>query len=80
MYQKKFDFPNGYGASVICHSQSYGGSEGLCEVAVLKNGKICYDDDLPSLLEVQVDGVIGHLDFGEVQHLLTRIQGLTTKE
>ena len=32
-YEYKFD--NGYGASVVCHSGSYGGNKGLYEIAVL---------------------------------------------
>ena len=35
---------NGYGLSVACHDGSYGGSEGLYEIALLKDDKIVYDD------------------------------------
>jgi len=41
-----FKFPNGYGASVICNPYSYGGARGLYELAVLRNGHICYDTHL----------------------------------
>tara|TARA_Y100001972_G_scaffold105614_1_gene133305 strand:+ start:766 stop:1008 length:243 start_codon:yes stop_codon:yes gene_type:complete len=35
---------NGYGLSVACHEHSYGGKEGLYEIALLKDNKIIYDD------------------------------------
>ena len=35
---------NGYGLSVACHEHSYGGNEGLYEIALLKDDKIVYDD------------------------------------
>ena len=35
---------NGYGLSVACHEGSYGGNEGLYEIALLKGDKIVYDD------------------------------------
>ena len=31
---------NGYGLSVACHEHSYGGKEGLYEIALLKDDKI----------------------------------------
>ena len=36
---------NGYGLSVACHDGSYGGSEGLYEIALLKGDKIHYDQE-----------------------------------
>jgi len=36
------EFPNSYGASVICNPWSYGGKEGLYELAVLHDGQLCY--------------------------------------
>ena len=36
---------NGYGLSVACHEHSYGGSEGLYEIALLKDDKLHYDDE-----------------------------------
>ena len=41
--QKIYSFPNGYGASVIKHEGSYGGSDGLWELAVLKEEELCYN-------------------------------------
>ena len=41
-----FHFANGYGASVVSHAHSYGGEEGLCEIAVLRDDKLCYTTPL----------------------------------
>lgn len=38
----RLDFPNGYGVSVVCGDRSYS-SDGTYELAVLRDGKICYD-------------------------------------
>ena len=66
-------FRNGYGASVVRHSFSYGGSEGLYELAVLKGkeGKsvLCYDTPVTSDVE-------GHLTPRKVTGLLKRIEAL----
>jgi len=34
---------NGYGLSVACHDHSYGGKDGLYEIALLKGDKLHYD-------------------------------------
>ena len=47
------EFPNGYGASVIRHDFSYGGKDGLWEMAVLKEGDLCYNTHI-------TNDVIGH--------------------
>ena len=35
-YVKRYYFSNGLGASVVCHSGSYGGHEGFFELAILE--------------------------------------------
>ena len=67
--QKVYSFPNGYGASVIKHKGSYGGDKGLWEMAVLKEGELCYDTPI-------TNDVIGHLNDPEVDRLLRQIKQL----
>lgn len=69
-YQKIYTFGNGYGASVVCSAMSYGGNQGLFEVAVLDaTGRIVYDT-------VVSNDVIGFLDFAGVADVLQQIQNL----
>jgi len=63
-------FDNGYGASVVSHQFSYGGKDGLFELAVLdKNGKLTYDTPI-------TDDVIGYLTPEKVTEILIQIQDL----
>lgn len=69
-YQKTYTFDNGYGASVICNQSSYGGDNGLFELAVLdKNGNICYDTPITS-------DVIGYMTHDHVVRVLKDIESL----
>ena len=69
-YQKRYKFANGYGASVVSHEFSYGGSQGFFEVAVLdSNGDLCYDTPV-------TNDVIGYLDFAGVAEVLESIESL----
>jgi hypothetical protein len=62
-------FENGYGASVIRHKYSYGGVDGLYELAVLDSeGEIHYDNP------VAEGDVHGYLTEDDVTELLKRIQ------
>ena len=66
----KIMFENGLGASVIKTSFSYGGKNGLYEVAVLDtDGEITYDTDVTS-------DVIGHLTPEQVTETMAFIQAL----
>jgi len=49
---------NGYGLSVACHEHSYGGKEGLYEIALLKGDQLHYDNEWTD--------VRGYLTKGEV--------------
>lgn len=63
-------FDNGYGASVVCHNYSYGGKQGLYELAVLdKDGDLTYDTPI-------TDNVMGNLTPEEVTDILIQIQDL----
>ena len=63
-------FENGYGASVVKGEYTYGGKDGLYELAVLdKDGKLCYDTPV-------TDDVEGHLSEDKVTKLMKQIQKL----
>jgi hypothetical protein len=63
-------FSNGYGVSVVRHRFSYGGGDGLYELAVLKNGDLCYETPI-------TNDVVGHLTEEDVTDLLQQIQNLS---
>lgn len=66
----KLQFDNGYGISVVSHSESLGGDEGLYEVAVLdSNGRITYDTPITK-------NVLGYLDDSDVTEIMEKIQDL----
>ena len=44
--QTRYYFPNGFGASVVCHENSYGGEEGRYEMALLKGDELHYNEAL----------------------------------
>jgi hypothetical protein len=67
-------FENNYGASVVKHDSSYGGKDGLYELAVTQydeNGDwdICYDTPITS-------DVLGYLTEDNVTDYLTQIEQL----
>lgn len=64
-----FEFDNKYGASVVKSDYSYGGKEGLFELAVLYDNELCYDTPF-------TDDVIGYLTEDMVSDLLDRIEQL----
>jgi hypothetical protein len=69
--QKVYQFPNGYGASVVCGPYTYGGRTGLFELAVLRfksadKWGIVYDtpitnDVLGFLSDTAVDDVLDEI-------------------
>ena len=69
-YLKTYSFDNGYGASVVCNFGTYGAKHGLFEVAVLKDGEICYDTNI-------TNDVIGWCDFDKVAEILERVKNLS---
>jgi hypothetical protein len=69
-YHKIYRFDNGYGASVVSGPNTYGGKNGLFEVAVLdNNGEITYNTSVAG-------DVVGWLDFDGVVDILNKIKSL----
>lgn len=74
--QHVYRFPNGYGASVVQHSFSYGGKDGLWELAVVRftgdgdrEFSLCYDTHITS-------DVLGWLSDEDVNKTLDDIEAL----
>lgn len=66
----RMHFDNGHGVSVVSHSYSYGGRDGLYEVAVLdKDGELTYDTPV-------TNDVIGYLTEEEVSGVMKEVQSL----
>lgn len=66
----KIMFKNGFGASIVKSSFSYGGDAGLYELAVLDtDGEITYETDI-------TDNVIGHLTPEGITKVMKQIQAL----
>ena len=64
-------FDNGYGASVVIGPHTYGGEDGLYELAVISgsDGKLTYDTPV-------TDDVEGYLTEDDVTKLMEQIQNL----
>jgi hypothetical protein len=62
-------FINGYEASVVKSEHSYGGKNGLYELAIFKDDEICYDTPI-------TNDVIGYLTEDEVTEIFIKIQEL----
>lgn len=63
-------FDNGYGVSVVRGQYTYGGVEGLYEVAVLDNtGNLTYDTPI-------TDDVLGYLTEEDVTKIMVKVQEL----
>ena len=68
---KKYIFENGYGASVACHTGSYGGDEGLYEMALTDDeGNVILSPNDPSS---SWQDVKGYLTLSEVEAYLKEI-------
>jgi hypothetical protein len=66
----RITFDNGYGASVVKTPYSYGGKDGLYELAVLdKDGHLTYDTPV-------TNDVIGYLRDIDVTEVMEKIQQL----
>jgi hypothetical protein len=68
--QCRMMFENGFGVSVVSHTYSYGGKDGLFEVAVLgKDGDLTYDTPV-------TNDVVGYLNPDEVTEIMEQVQKL----
>ena len=68
--QHRYKFDNNYGASVVKHDFSYGGKDGLWELAVLdSDGALCYHTPI-------TQDVIGYLAWPNVESILQEIKEL----
>ena len=67
--QRIYEFDNGFRASVIRGDWSYGGDEGLYELAVMDDNGLRYDTTI-------TNDVIGRLTQSEVEEYLLRIKAL----
>jgi len=72
--QHRYKFNNDYGASVVKHDFSYGGQNGLWELAVLdftvdKTDEITYHTPI-------TQDVVGHLAWDNVESILQEIKEL----
>jgi hypothetical protein len=68
--QCRMMFENGFGVSVVSHTYSYGGKDGLFEVAVLgKDGNLTYDTPV-------TNDVVGYLNPDEVTEIMEQVQSL----
>ena len=68
--KSRMDFENGYGVSVVSHTYSYGGKDGLFEIAVLdKDGNLTYDTPV-------TNDVIGYLTEEDVTDVMKQVQEL----
>jgi hypothetical protein len=66
----RITFDNGYGASVVKHEFSYGGKDGLYELAVLnEDGDLTYETPI-------TNDVIGYLREIDVTDVMEKIQQL----
>ena len=68
-YVKVVEFNNGYQASIVSHQYSYGGENGLFEIAILHDGEMVYDTWITK-------DVVGWLDFAGVAAILKDIEEL----
>ena len=62
-------FENGYGVSVVSGEIYYASEDNPYEVAVLKNGRLCYDTEI-------TDDVIGYCDRYDVENIMEKVQKL----
>ena len=71
-YGGEIDFDNGYGLSIVRHEASYGGSRGLFEIMLTRNGE---PYSLPPITSEE-DTVNGFLTQSKVEELISTVEEL----
>ena len=69
-YGGEIDFDNGYGLSIVKHKSSYGGTKGLFEIMLTRNGN---PYSLPPITE-DGDTVKGFLTKKEVDSIISDVE------
>ena len=70
----RIQFENGFGASIVKHEYSYGGRDGLYELAVTdKDGQLTYDTPI-------TNDVLGYLSEDDVARYVNDIKDLKPNE
>ena len=70
----RIQFDNGFGASIVKHEYSYGGKNGLYEIAVLDSGgEITYTTPI-------TNDVLGYLSEEDVERHVNEIKNLEVRE
>ena len=71
--QAVLEFDNGYGVSVLLGDLFYSNGIDTYELAVLKDGFLCYDTPI-------TDDVLGYLTKGKITKVMEKIQKLPKDE
>ena len=71
-YGGAIDFDNGYGLSIVRHESSYGGTKGLFEIMLIRNGE---PYSLPPITNEE-DTVSGFLSQSAVEELIETVEEL----
>lgn len=71
--QAVLEFDNGYGVSVLFGNKFYSNGIDTYELAVLKDGFLCYDTPI-------TDDVLGYLTKGKITKVMEKIQKLPKDE
>ena len=71
-YGGAIDFDNGYGLSIVRHESSYGGTKGLFEIMLIRNGE---PYSLPPITN-EDDTVNGFLTQSKVEELISTVEEL----
>lgn len=77
--QAWYKFDNEFGASVVSHEYSYGGKDGLYELAVTKFDRETSSWNITYSTPI-TDDVLGYLSESDVDDILDRIENLDNRD